>query len=189
MLSPLIIIATICFMGSGALIPIMYLGVHGQASLPWIFSASTLGIVITDAIWFFTARFLGEKRVEKLWIVSKDPERLHKIGRAIKRHEFKIIFWSKFIHGTGMVSQLAAGMFKMPWPKAAAASLLGSCLWAIIVFLLARSVGSLSILENHVADIKIGFIVFALLFVAVNIVGMRFARDRFSDITEDNKKD
>ncbi|MFZ3020465.1 MAG: VTT domain-containing protein [Minisyncoccia bacterium] len=184
MLSPIIIIPIICFMGSAALIPMMYLATHGFASVWWVAGASIIGTNITDIFWIALARKLGRTGIEKLWFIKKNPKTLYKLEKAVHKHGAKILFWSKFIHATGILSQFAVGIFKVPWAKAMTANFLGAVVWTGTIFLLARGVASLPILEDHISDLKIGLIVFIGIFILINIIGSRIAKKEIS-ILED----
>lgn len=180
MLSPIIIIPIVCFMGSAALIPMMYLATHGFASIWWVAGASIIGTNITDIFWIALARNLGKTGIEKLWFIKKNPETLHKLEHAVQKHGAKILFWSKFIHGTGIASQFAAGIFGVPWIRAMIANFSGAIAWTGAIFLLARGVASLPLLEQHIADLRIGLVVFVGIFVLINIIGQKVAKKEIS---------
>ncbi len=158
-MNPIIIILSVCFMGSLALVPLMYLAVVGDISLSFLITATILGNFITDVFWMWLARRLGQHRIEKLWIVRENPQHLIKAEQSVKKHGTKMLFLSKFIQGTGIATQFAAGIFKIPWGKALTANLSGSIVWTGLVYLLAKKASSLSILEENISIIKWGFLI------------------------------
>jgi membrane protein DedA with SNARE-associated domain len=176
MISPLATILSVCFLGSGALVPIMYAGVREQASLGWIFASATIGLLILDIIWYFLAQKLGAQRVEKWWIARRKPERFKMIESAVQKHGAKILFWSKLIHGVGIPSQLVAGLFKVPFKKFLAANIFGAMVWVTIVYFLAKSIASVDILKSKVVHIEIGFIIFIATFLILNTLATRFIK-------------
>ncbi|HEY9586307.1 MAG TPA: VTT domain-containing protein [Candidatus Paceibacterota bacterium] len=175
MIHPIFIVLSVCFLGSAALIPIMYLGIQGSASLPWIFGAAIIGTGITDMMWFFLARKLGSTRIEGWWIVRRNPEKLKIVERAVQKHGAKMLFWSKFIQGTGVLSQVAAGLFHVSWGRALITNFSGAAVVTILTFLITRGAASLSILEAQIANIRVGLIVFVGLFAVFYIIGAKIA--------------
>ena len=167
-------------MGSAALIPMMYLATHGFASIWWVAGTSIIGTNITDIFWIALARKLGKTGIEKLWFIKKNPEKLHKLEHAVQKHGAKILFWSKFIHATGIASQFAVGIFGVSWVRAIAANFSGALVWTVTVFLLTRGVASLPILEQHIADLRIGLAVFIGIFILVSIIGRKVAKKEIS---------
>ena len=163
-------------MGSAALIPMMYLATHGFASIWWVAGASIIGTNVMDILWITLAKRLGQTGIEKIWLVKKNPETLHKLERAFQKHGAKILFWSKFIHATGILSQFAAGIFNVSWPKAIGANFLGALAWTATIFLLARGVASLPVLESYLVDLRIGLALFIGIFILINIIGRKIAK-------------
>jgi len=167
-------------MGSAALIPMMYLATHGFASIWWVAGASVIGTNIADIFWIALARKLGKAGIEKIWFIKNNPNKLHRLENAVQKHGAKILFWSKFIHATGIASQFAAGIFGVSWAKAMTANFLGALVWTGTIFLLARGVASLPILEQHIADVRIGLAIFVGIFILINIIGRKLAKKEIS---------
>ncbi len=156
-------------MGSAALIPVMYLGISGDFSLGLILITAMLGTPLTDIFWMWLARRLGQERVGRLWIIRNNLDHFKKIEKSVKKHGVKVLFLSKFIQGAGIASQVAAGVFRIPWAKAIFANILGAVTWTTAVYFLAKSATSLSILEENIASIKFGFILIFIMFLLFNV--------------------
>lgn len=169
MLHPLITVIAICFMGSAALIPVMYLGINGDDSLVFIVITAIFGTSITDIFWMWLARRLGQKKIEQIWIIKNNLDHFRKIESSVKKHGVKMLFFSKFIQGAGIASQVAAGVFKIPWIRAISANFLGAVSWTTIVYFLAKRASSLSILEENITAIKFGFLLIFIAFLLFNI--------------------
>ncbi len=188
MLSPILVVIAVCFLGSAILIPIMYFGVHGWVSLKWIWGAAVIGTNITDIIWISIARKLGSQKIENWWLVRKNPKKFKLLEKAVKKHGAKILFWSKFVHGTGILSQFAAGIFKVPWPKALLANFSGALIWTSLVYFVTKGASSLPILETRIADVKVGIIVFIAIAIIINFAGSKMAPKEIS-LMADGKND
>ncbi len=156
-------------MGSAALIPVMYLGIKGEDSLTFIIITAIFGTFLTDVFWMWLARKLGQEKVERIWIIKNNLDNFRKIESSVKKHGVKMLFFSKFIQGAGIASQVAAGVFKISWVKAISANFLGAVSWTTIVYFLAKSASSLSILEENITAIKFGFILIFIMFLLFNV--------------------
>ena len=176
MLSPLLIVIGICFLGSAALIPIMYLGINGQASMLWIILSSTLFINLADLFWITVARKLGEQKIENWFFVRKNIEKFKKLEIAIQKHGPKILFLSKFIQGAGILSQLSAGLFRVNRWRAILANLLGSVVWTTTIFLIVKTTHQINLAEREIANIKLGTLILIILFSLIYFIGIKISK-------------
>ncbi len=183
MLSPIIIVVVVCFMGSAALIPIMYLGITGKVPLWWVIISSTIFINLADIFWMTMARKLGGRRIENLFFVKNNIEKFKKVERAIQKHGTKMLFASKFVHGAGILSQLAAGLFKVNLLKGVLANFLGSVVWTATVFLIVKTTNQVNLIEKEVANLRLGTLALIIIFCILYFVGSKIAKREIDSLS------
>lgn len=184
MLHPVLVILGVCFMGSAALIPFMYLGLNGRASIFWVIFSSTILINLMDIVWIFIARKLGGEKIEKLFFVRKNLDKFKKVETAIQKHGAKMLFMSKFIHGTGILSQLAAGLFRVNILRAMCANFFGSVLWTSVVFALIKGTSKIGVLEEKIVSIRLGTVALAIIFILLYSLGTKIAKKEMDKLSK-----
>lgn len=157
------------FVGQIADVPIMFLALHGDISLAFVFIAGFLTDVTPDFFWYGVGRRIGISRFEHLPIFRNNTERIEKLDRAFHKYGGFILFSSKFIVGTGIASQVIAGAHRYNIYKAFVANALGSLSWLTLLYALARYFGSISVIQTGLEDIKYALLIFVLL-----VIGIRF---------------
>jgi len=121
----------------------------GHGSLPFFatWGLAYLGVLASDAVWFFVARHYGTPLLHKRWFKRvAHPRRLLQAKHQIERRGAWFVVTARFIPGSRTAAIIMAGMLQMPTWKYFLAE---SCLVIVTVFLqlglgylIARGIGT-----------------------------------------------
>lgn len=104
----------------------------GQFSAWPAFLALAVGDLCGDVFWYYLGRYQVQKVVTKYGrFVSVTPEIVRSIIQAFKRHERKILFFSKLTMGFGFAIPvlIAAGSARIPFRRFMVYDITGQLLW------------------------------------------------------------
>jgi membrane protein DedA with SNARE-associated domain len=99
--------------GDIVLITGIYLALRNQLDIYYLITLAFLGTIISDVIWYYFGSKITEERLlsQKFIRIKKDLYEAFK--HFYEQHGFKALFYSKFIYGTRIVTQMLAGAYKM----------------------------------------------------------------------------
>ncbi|MDB5194711.1 MAG: hypothetical protein JWN50_725 [Parcubacteria group bacterium] len=150
------------FFGSVADIPVMFLAVRGMLPLGYILVVGFLADIIPDFFWYWLGQKIGLERFEKLPLFKQKPERLEAVGDALDSYGAYILFGSKFVYLFGIPAQIVAGAHHFPLKRAAVANALGSIGWLALLYVLARTFASVTIIKTYVHNAELTFTLFVV---------------------------
>lgn len=134
---------------------------------------ATLGVLITDSVFYFLGR-LGRKkvfhRIAKLIRVS--PERIDKLESFFKKHDIKAMLLIRFVYGLRAMTLIVAGVSKMKYHRFLLYNFIGTFTWALILGILGYFFGeSWEILAEYIENIVllISIIVFIGIIIMLTI--------------------
>jgi membrane protein DedA with SNARE-associated domain len=136
--------------------------------IPAVIAVGAFGNALAQSIWFFGARFLGARILEKRanWAASAE-----RFGRLLQRFETPVIIGARFIPGMSSGALIAIALSKVSAKRFLVLNVIGALLWAtslgILGYLLGQALegvlGDISSYEKPVA--------IALLFAAATWIG------------------
>lgn len=134
-----------------------------------------LGELIGDVIWYYIGYHWGEsftKRYGKF--VGLDHERIDEAQMLFRKHDQRILFFSKISAGFGFAIPIlfTAGMSKMPFTRYISANMLGQFIWSGGLIAVGYFFGDLYLKVNSVFE----KITVASLAVIVFLLGLGFLR-------------
>jgi membrane protein DedA with SNARE-associated domain len=137
-----------------------------------LYLALMAGDLTADVLWYSVGYFGGIKFIEKYGkFFNISEEKVLKFKNSFHNHQTKILFWSKITMGFGfaLVVLIAAGISKIPFKKYITINFLGQIIWTLFLMFLGYFFGSIYLIIDK--GLKIGFIVFMVLFVMFLMYG------------------
>ena len=137
-----------------------------------LYLALMAGDLTADALWYGVGYFGGVKFIEKYGkFFNISEEKVLQFKNRFHNHQAKILFWSKITMGFGfaLVVLIAAGISKVPFKKYIAINFLGQIIWTLLLMFLGYFFGSIYLIIDK--GLKIGFIIFMVLFVIFLMYG------------------
>jgi len=137
-----------------------------------LYLALMAGDLTADALWYGVGYFGGVKFIEKYGkFFNISEEKVLQFKNRFHNHQAKILFWSKITMGFGfsLVVLIAAGISKIPFKKYIAINFLGQIIWTLLLMFLGYFFGSIYLIIDK--GLKIGFIIFMVLFVIFLMYG------------------
>jgi membrane protein DedA with SNARE-associated domain len=121
----------------------------GHGSLPFVatWALAYVGVLFSDAVWFFIARYYGTPLLHKRWFKRvAHPRRLLQAKHQIERRGAWFVMTARFIPGSRTAAIIMAGMLQMPtWKYFLAESslvILTVFLQLGLGYLIARGIGT-----------------------------------------------
>jgi len=130
------------------------------------------GDLTADALWYSFGYFGGIKFIEKYGkFFNISEEKVLKFKNSFHNHQTKILFLSKITMGFGfaLVVLIAAGISKVPFKKYITINFFGQIIWTLFLMFLGYFFGSIYLIIDK--GLKIGFIIFMVLFVMFLMYG------------------
>ena len=152
------------FLGETVLLPAIYLSLVGQMSIVAVVILSTIANLLSDLAWYFAARLLPIDNIKKWKRVERHQETFTKLGLLLNRHEYYILFASKFVYGTRILVQIICGTRRTPLGKYFIVNLAGTILYLAFLYTAAFGVNKLS--TNFYAEV----LIFIGLVAAMNLI-------------------
>jgi membrane protein DedA with SNARE-associated domain len=137
-----------------------------------LYLALMAGDLTADALWYSVGYFGGIKFIEKYGkFFNISEEKVLKFKNIFHNHQTKILFLSKITMGFGfaLVVLIAAGISKVPFKKYITINFFGQIIWTLFLMFLGYFFGSIYLIIDK--GLKIGFIIFMVLFVMFLMYG------------------
>lgn len=140
----------------------------GPISWPVGFAACFAGIWLGDLGLYSIARCFGKPILRSRWVARfADPAAIECGKRKFNEHGSLALFASRFVPGTRLPTYLAAGLLSMPVTRFAVITAFGALLWIGGIFIIAKLVGSqtliwFSFIQNKVARIILAAVVLGI---------------------------
>jgi membrane protein DedA with SNARE-associated domain len=139
----------------------------GPVSWPLGFAACFAGIWLGDLGLYSLARCFGKPILKSHWIARfADAAAIERCQIRFNDHGSLTLLASRFVPGTRLPTYLAAGLLSMPITKFAAVTAFGAFLWIAGIFIIAKLLGSQTLILLSFAQSKIAVIVFTALLLA-----------------------
>jgi membrane protein DedA with SNARE-associated domain len=153
--------------GEFAFAPIIFLAATSDALyLPYTLLAVLSGTIVADSIWYSIGRNNPKEKIYSFPFIKKRAKKLERFSSFFERNYILFLLLTKFVYGTRTISQIVAGIHKIPYKKFIGVSAFGSAIW---IGLLTGIASLLSIsLERFMETSYDARIIFALfiLFIA-----------------------
>lgn len=171
----LLIFFGILVAGELAWAPALYLGYSGNPDFWMVFLMGFLTIVFSDVMWYLFGRFVAEDKLSKIPFIGKRCNIAYWCSSFFNGRDKFVIFSSKFLYGTRVISQILAGITRMNFFKYLSIILLATLLWGVAILALIAIVGtSLQRVEDFTQDVQIGAIIFVIVILILNYGIRRF---------------
>ncbi len=162
MFSPAIVLLSLMLFGTAALVPLMFFATQGLISLKLVFFSALFAFWFIDIFLYGVGWKVTSDRIKKVRYFESKPGHFDNLERAMRKYGFYFLFWSKFIFGSGIPTQILAGAYRFPLSKTMLVNLGGALAWISTVFVLAESIRGLSNLREEIFTVQIGFLAFML---------------------------
>lgn len=102
---------------------------QGHLELEIVLSVAMVGAVIGDSIYFYFGRWKGRE-----WLLARPhlAERAARIHFLIERHQYWLIFGSRFLYGFRTIIPIAIGTSRVSAWTFLALNFAGAVLWAVV---------------------------------------------------------
>jgi len=155
MLEYALITVGIIALGDAAFVPAVYLALQGHLNLGIIILISFLVSNIMDIWWYF----LGTKGLQRVFkslpFIEKWEKKHPELMAMFTKHQLKIVFWSRFLHGSGVSIMVLSGIYKVPFKKYMLMNLLSSIIVIVsvpLVIFLAKQGADAVFYKIHIAE-------------------------------------
>ena len=157
--------------------PLIYFAAQGHLSLSFVLLAGVFGNVVSDTIWYFVGRHIGEERIGKIKYFRKRPSHYRAIGRAIRKQGYIFLYSSKFLYGMGIPAHILSGVYRLSFIRSLFVNILGSLSWLIFVFAIARGAQEIPALKEDLVVAQLVFAAFVLGMFGIHyLVGARIKK-------------
>lgn len=159
------------------MIPAVYYAYKGNIDIPLLLGMAVIATLIGDSFWYVVGRNLPKERLSRWRLVKHNQVLIDKLSRFFSTYGLWLLFYSKFIYGVRLATQIIFGFNKCGYIAYLAVNTLGVLAWIGFVFAIAFMVSySLESLKNIVFGTQIAFLVFVLLIIGINILIKRIAK-------------
>ena len=117
--------------------------------IPSVIVVGALGNALAQSIWFFGARRVGDKILEKRTDWAAGAER---IGRLLKKWEAPVIIGSRFIPGMSSAALVAVALSEISAKRFLILNMIGALIWAASLGVLGYILGQA--VEGLIGDMK-----------------------------------
>jgi len=144
-------------------------------SLPWVIFAAYIGSYLGDQLWFHVGRRYGKRLLERF---PRFQSPANRVFRLLERFDTGFILTFRFIYGVRNVTPFALGMTNVSALRFAALNFIAAGMWAVTFagagYLFGHAVIAL------IGDMKayIGYVLLALLFLALALWLFKLVRKR-----------
>ena len=150
----------------------------GPITWPLGFAACFAGIWLGDLGLYSLARCFGKPILKSRWIARfADATAIERCQIRFNNHASLTLLTSRFVPGTRLPTYLAAGLLSMPVTKFAAVTAFGALLWIGGIFIIAKLLGSQTLIWWSLVHTKIaGVVLTAVVLGTVLLVFKRLTR-------------
>lgn len=168
----------LCVGGESTLVPILYATALGYIDIKVVAILYLFSTVASDGLWYTLGRFLPASKVFAIPLLEKRLSLFESVGIVVDSHPAKIVFFSKFVFGTRLITQVLCGMRSIPFLRFMWASLLGASVWLTLLYTLLQVIDySLSSLKGTVLYLQLLLLLFfsvgALVVYVVSVYAKR----------------
>jgi len=151
--------------GEAILLIFSFLASQGFFRIEEVALISFFGVIMGNNIWYKIGKQYGQRIIDKFG--KYIPRiRLNKIQASLKEHNWKYIFFSKFIYGLNHLVIMAAGHAKEDAKKIMKIDALSTVLWIIIVSGIGYSFGyALKTMRHFLREITVAAMVLLIIFI------------------------
>lgn len=119
--------------GDAVLVPVVYFALFGHLNLGLVL---VLSFIINNSmnVWWYHVGKIGlNKFFKSLSFVEKYEKNHPQIMEKFFKHQLKIIFLSRFLHGSGTSIMILSGIYNVPFKKYMAVNILSSIIVIISI--------------------------------------------------------
>lgn len=116
-ISPLFIFALAAALfvgGTPALVSAIYFSVSGVLDIWLVFFLSIIATLVWDGVWYALGhQFVSLDRIRSWRLYERNSALYEKVIAHYGRHQYVLLFLSRFMYGTNSVCSVVSGMFRM----------------------------------------------------------------------------
>lgn len=157
--------------GEIVLLPAIFLSLQGVLNPAVIIIIGLIADLLSDTAWYSAGRFLPFSKVGHFKVVRRGQKIFSLLVSLFDRCPFQVVFWSKFVYGTRILTQVVSGVKKLPYVKYIVWNSFGFSAYLAFLFALAVLVNeSLGIFLETVRYAKaLIFLMFILVAILINL--------------------
>jgi len=116
-------------------LPGIYLILKGVISYQGFLLVALSSTLISDSLWYALGRALPYEKIVSLPILKNKKQTIQNLLGKFQNNGLKIIFISKFVYGSRIITQILGGFTKIRYWKYLAANTLTALAWLNFIFL------------------------------------------------------
>lgn len=175
----LVLIIGMMIGGESVLIPAVYLVVTGFISAPFFIGVALAAGMVSDSAWYGVGRMLPQERISRFGFMRRNQFLIDRLNGFFDQHALRILYGSKFVYGSRVVTQVLCGARKVHYPRYILVDLLGLVSWLLTLLAIGFSVqNSVGAFAHGVYALQIGFGVFLVIAVIVQFAARAYIRKK-----------
>jgi membrane protein DedA with SNARE-associated domain len=166
----ILIFIGLIFAGETILLPALYLAFAGKLSLLFVLLTAFAATIISDYAWYLVGAYMETKFSQRL-ISGRIRKAFIKLSGVFEKRALRVLFLSKFVYGTRVVSHILAGAKRLSLKTYFTVNFLSTSLLFAFITLLVYSVGmTVSSIQGLVHDVEIALLIIVALVVSAHII-------------------
>ena len=156
------------FLGETFLLPAVYLSLDGKISPGMVVLISCVATVVSDVVWYYLAFIVPFHKIRHWRRVEHHQDKFEKLSQLFDKHNYRILFLSKFVYGTRILVQILCGVKRMNFWKYIAVNIFGVLSYMVFLYFIAVVVNR-SIAGEVMGGFKIAIAVFIVIVIVINL--------------------
>ena len=156
-------------LGDVALVSAVYLALFGHLNLTLVLLLSFLVSNTMDMVWYYIGHRKLKGSFRSLSFIEKYEKNHPQVMEMFFKHQLKIVFWSRFLHGSGTSIMILSGIYSVPFKKYVLLNFLSSIIVisSVPVIVFFAKTGALVVFNNIKMVEWIVAIIVLLIFVSI----------------------
>lgn len=167
--------------GDFALVPLVYSTKVGFITLAELIALVLATEAITDMVWYALGRTIGEQNLYRLPFIKHKPHVIERTTEFFRNKDSQLLFASKFVYGTRIVTQVLCGAHRMNFLAYMAINLGGMFIWTMLLLVLVTVAHfGASGLDDAAKKLQISIGIFVVLVASISFVLKRIAKAKLN---------
>ena len=156
-------------LGDAFFVPSIYLAILGHLNLTMVLLISFLVSNTMDIFWYHLGKMILKGSFRSLSFIEKYEKNHPQVMEMFFKHQLKIVFWSRFLHGSGTSIMILSGVYNVPFKKYMTLNFLSSLIviFAVPLIVFFAREGASAVFDNiKIMEWIVAFIVL-LIFISI----------------------
>ncbi len=156
--------------GETVLIPAVYLAVIGVFNFIPLIIITIIATAVSDSAWYMLGRILAIEKIKTLKMFQRRKELFNKATVLFDRHGLRLLFFSKFVYGSRIITQVLCGVSGIGYVRYIIVNTLGIVTWLTAILAVGAAIGgSLDTLRIVAHRGELLFILFFIIVIFLHV--------------------